>query len=234
VEESLRAHFPTARIARMDSDTMKGRDAYEKVLSAFRARELDLLLGTQMIAKGLDFPEVTVVGVLNADVSLRIPDFRAAERTFQLVAQVAGRAGRASKPGRVVVQTTMPDHAAVILAAQHDFEKFATRELAERKVLRWPPWSRILRVVVLAKGEKTAEALALEAKTAVEAGAPGAKVLGPAPTFLEQLKGKHRFHILVLAPDPRVLAAAVSAVRPLCRHTPGKELFMDVDPMSTA
>jgi primosomal protein N' (replication factor Y) len=187
-----------------------------------------------MIAKGLDFPEVTVVGVLNADVALRIPDFRAAERTFQLLAQVAGRAGRAAKAGRVVVQTTMPDHPSVILASRHDYEAFATRELAERKELRWPPWSRILRVVVLAQGEKAAESLALEAKAAVEAGAPGAKVLGPAPTFLEQLKGKHRFHLLVLAPDPRVLSAAVTAVRPLCRHTPGKEVFMDVDPMSTA
>jgi primosomal protein N' (replication factor Y) len=234
VEESLRAHFPAARIARMDSDTMKGREAYEKVLAAFRARELDLLLGTQMIAKGLDFPEVTVVGVLNADVALRIPDFRAAERTFQLLAQVAGRAGRAAKAGRVVVQTTMPDHPSVIRAASHDFEGFATKELADRKVLRWPPYSRILRVVVLARGEKAAEGLAREAKEAVEAAAPGAKVLGPAPTFLEQLRGKHRFHILVLAPDPRVLAAAVAAVRPLCRHTKGKEVFMDVDPMSTA
>jgi primosomal protein N' (replication factor Y) len=234
VEESLRAHYPQARIARMDSDTMKGREAYERVLSAFRAREIDLLLGTQMIAKGLDFPDVTVVGVLNADVALHIPDFRSAERTFQLLAQVAGRAGRAEKVGRVVVQTTMPDHPAVLRAAEHDFEGFAGAELKERKALRWPPWSRVLRVVTLAGRRETAEALALEAKTSVAAAAPGAKVLGPAPTFLEQFRGKHRFHILALAPDPRSLAAAVAAVKPLCRRTRDREVWLDVDPQGTA
>jgi primosomal protein N' (replication factor Y) len=234
VEESVRAHFPRARIARMDSDTMKGREAYEKVLSAFRAREIDLLLGTQMIAKGLDFPDVTVVGVLNADVALRIPDFRAAERTFQLLAQVAGRAGRAEKPGRVVVQTAMPDHPSVLRAVDHDFEGFAAAELRERKRLGWPPYSRILRVVALASKAAVAEGLAAEAKAAVEAAAPGTRVLGPAPTFLEQFKGKHRFHVLALAPDPRALAAAVAAAKPLCRRSRDREVWIDVDPLGTA
>jgi primosomal protein N' (replication factor Y) len=234
VEEALRAHFPAARIARMDSDTMKGREAYEKVLSAFRARELDLLLGTQMIAKGLDFPEVTVVGVLNADVALRIPDFRAAERTFQLLAQVAGRAGRAAKAGRVVVQTTMPDHPAVLRAAAHDFEGFAAVEMEQRRELGWPPRSRALRVIAQAARKEVAKALAAEAAGAAAGAAPGARILGPAPAFLEQIRGKHRYHVLVLAPDVRSLAAAVAADRPFCRRSRGKEAILDVDPAATA
>ena len=234
VEESLRAHFPGARIERMDSDTMKGREAYDRVLGAFRAREIDLLIGTQMIAKGLDFPEVTVVGVLNADIALHYPDFRAAERTFQLLAQVAGRAGRAGKPGRVVVQTTVPDHPAVVRAAVHDFEGFAEAELKERKDLDWPPFSRMLRVVALAARKETAEALAAGAAAAVRAASPEAKLLGPAPTFLEQIRGKSRFHVLALAPDARSLAAAVAAVKPLCRRARDREVTLDVDPQGTA
>ncbi len=236
VEEAIRAHFPRARIARMDSDTMKGRAAYERVLDSFRAREIDLLLGTQMIAKGLDFPAVTVVGVLNADGSLRIPDFRAAERTFQLLAQVAGRAGRAHRPGRVVVQTTKPDHPAVLRAADHDFEGFAEGELLLRRTpeVQWPPWTRVLRVVALATREDEAERLAKEAKAAIQAATGKAQVLGPAPTFLEQFKGKRRYHLLALAPDPRTLAAAVAAARPLCHRTRRHEVWMDVDPVATA
>jgi primosomal protein N' (replication factor Y) len=234
VEEAIRAHFPTARIARMDSDTMKGREAYERVLAAFKAREVDLLLGTQMIAKGLDFPDVTVVGVLNADIALRYPDFRAAERTFQLLAQVAGRAGRADKPGRVVVQTTVPEHPAVLRAAAHDFEGFAAAELPERKRHGFPPYTRLLRVLALAPRAAEAEALALRAKETMEAAAPGVDFLGPAPTFLEQIRGRSRFHVLARAPDARSLARAVAAVRPLCRRDRRREVTLDVDPVGVA
>jgi primosomal protein N' (replication factor Y) len=234
VEESLRLHLPSARIARMDSDSMKGREAYEKVLAAFRRKEIDLLVGTQMIAKGLDFPEVTVVGVLNADIALRYPDFRSAERTFQLVAQVAGRAGRSEKPGRVVVQTSVPDHPAVRFAAEHDYDAFARREMEERRRHRFPPSTRLLRVVVLARTAREAERLAGEVKAAVEAAAPGADCLGPAPTFLEQVKGRSRFHVLVRAPDPRALARAVAAARPFARRSRHHEVFLDVDPVGTA
>ena len=234
VEESLRLHFPRARVARMDSDTMKGREAYEQVLAAFRRKEIDLLIGTQMIAKGLDFPDVTVAGVLNADIALRHPDFRAAERTFQLLAQVAGRAGRAGKSGRVVVQTTVPDHPAVRLAALHDYEAFAAREMAERRAHRFPPATRILRVVTLARADRDAEDLALEARGAVEAAGAGLDCLGPAPTFLAQVKGRSRWHLLVRAADPRALAHAVAAVRPLARRSRTSELHLDVDPVATA
>src|SRR5204862_2677230 len=123
--------FPAVRLARMDSDSMHDRESYERVLGAFGRGELDLLLGTQMIAKGLHFPGVTVVGVVSADQGLQVPDFRAAERTFQLVAQVAGRAGRAGNAGRVVVQTHEPRHPALAAAADHDYDRFAAGELAE-------------------------------------------------------------------------------------------------------
>jgi primosomal protein N' (replication factor Y) len=218
----------------MDSDTMKGREAYDRVLAAFRAKEFNLLIGTQMIAKGLDFPDVTVVGVLNADIALHYPDFRAAERTFQLLAQVAGRAGRAGKIGRVVVQTSVPEHPAILRAAQHDFEGFAAAEMKERKALGYPPYARILRVVTLAVKPAVAREMAAEAKAAIEAAARGVRILGPAPTFLEMIKGRSRFHLLALAPDARALAASVAAVRPLARKTRDRELLLDVDPLGTA
>ncbi len=234
VEEAIRTHFPGARIARMDSDTMKGREAYDRVLSSFRAREIDLLVGTQMIAKGLDFPEVTVVGVLNADIALHVPDFRAAERTFQLLAQVAGRAGRASRPGRVVVQTTVPDHPSVVLAAAHDFAGFAALEEAERRRDGWPPFSRVVRVLASAPGKEKARALAEEAAAAMLGAAPGVRVLGPAPAFLQQVKGKDRWHALAKVPDARAMGRVVAALRPLCRRTGDREVILDVDPVGTA
>ncbi len=234
VEEAMRAHFPGVRIARMDSDTMKGREAYERVLGAFRRREIDLLVGTQMIAKGLDFPFVTVVGVLDADVALTIPDFRSAERTFQLLAQVAGRAGRAETPGRVVVQTTLPGHPAVVAAARHDFEGFAEGEMAERRAMGYPPFGRIARLLAAATKAAVAESLAREAAAAVAAAGAGLALLGPSPAFLEQVKGRARWHLLVKAPDAKALARAVAALRPLCRRSRDREVTLDVDPLGTA
>ncbi|MHC4922839.1 MAG: replication restart helicase PriA, partial [Planctomycetota bacterium] len=155
-------------------------------------------------------------------------------RTFQLLAQVAGRAGRAEKPGRVVVQTTMPDHPAVLRAAKHDFEGFAAPELDERRALGYPPFGRMLRVVASAPGEKAARDLAGTAADALRRHVPEAMVLGPAPAFLEQLRGKNRWHLLAKAPDARVLARAVAALRPLCRRTKDRDMVMDVEPMHTA
>ena len=234
VEEAVAAHFPGARIARMDSDTMKGREAYDRVLGAFREREIDILIGTQMIAKGLDFPDVTVVGVLNADIALHVPDFRAAERTFQLLAQVSGRAGRSDKPGRVVVQTTVPDHPSVVLAASHDYEGFAELELAERRRDGWPPLSRVIRVLASAAGTEKSRGLAEEAAAAARGACPGASVLGPAPAFLQQVRGRERWHVLVKIPDARSMARVVAALRPLCRKSRDREVLLDVDPVGTA
>ncbi len=153
LEEEVRRKFELARVARMDSDTMRGRTAHADVLAAVRDRTVDILIGTQMIAKGLDFPNVTLVGVINADVSLNLPDFRAAERTFQLISQVAGRAGRGPKGGRILVQTFNPEHFAVQCAAAHDYETFAAAELTHRKEFLYPPFTRLARIVIRGENE---------------------------------------------------------------------------------
>ena len=157
VESAVRQLFPEAIIARMDGDTMAERGAHERVLSAFRKQQIDVLIGTQMIAKGLDFPDVTLVGVISADTGLFLPDFRAAERTFQLLYQVAGRAGRGEKPGTVVFQTLCPDNYAVAAAAAIDYEAFVQRELAFRRATRYPPYARLIRVLFEARRLAEAE-----------------------------------------------------------------------------
>jgi primosomal protein N' (replication factor Y) len=148
VERVTAETFPEARIARMDVDTTSGKWAHQQILDRVERGEVDILLGTQMIAKGLDFPRVTRVGVVNADVGLHLPDFRASERTFQLLAQVAGRAGRGTLGGEVVVQTALPDHYAIRAAVTHDYEAFAARELEERRPVRYPPWVRLTNAVL--------------------------------------------------------------------------------------
>lgn len=154
VQEAVQALLPGARLARMDLDTTGGKDGHEKILSAFGRREADVLIGTQMIAKGLDFPDVTLVGVVAADMSLNIPDYRAAERTFQLLTQVAGRAGRAQDPGRVIIQTCEPDHYAIQLAAKQDYRAFYRKENTLRRRALYPPYTRLARLLVTGKDEE--------------------------------------------------------------------------------
>ena len=148
LEAEVRARFPNVMALRMDTDTMQAHGSHERALSAFRAGKVRILLGTQMIAKGLDFPNVTLVGVINADTALHLPDFRAAERTFHLVTQVAGRTGRGPKGGRVLVQTFSPDHPAIQAAVRHDYAAFAAGELPIRQMLRYPPFASMIRLVV--------------------------------------------------------------------------------------
>ena len=148
LEAEVRARFPNVMALRMDTDTMQAHGSHERALSAFRAGKVRILLGTQMIAKGLDFPNVTLVGVINADTALHLPDFRAAERTFHLVTQVAGRTGRGPKGGRVLVQTFSPDHPAIQAAVRHDYAAFAAGELPMRQMLRYPPFASMIRLVV--------------------------------------------------------------------------------------
>ena len=200
LEEQVRATFPGLRVARMDTDTMRERGAHERTLDAFRAREIDLLVGTQMIAKGLDFPDVMLVGVVNADAALHLADFRAAERTCQLVTQVAGRSGRGPAGGRVVVQTSTPDHPAIRSAARHDYESFVRHELPARRALGYPPYGSVVRIVVRSPREEAAEAwagtLAAALRRTVEAErAEGVRVLGPAPAPIARLRDHHRFHL---------------------------------------
>ena len=238
VEEVMRGLFPDARVRRMDSDTMHSREDYETILDAFGKGEIDVLVGTQMIAKGLDFPGVTLVGVMSADSTLHLPDFRAAERTFQLLSQVSGRAGRGKKPGRILVQTMTPEHPAVSAATRHDFEGFARTEVILRRELDYPPSGRLLRVIVEDKDEQRVKSTAQRIATVLEAvlrDIPGGKsiqVLGPAPAPIALLRGRHRHHLLVKAPlretgFSRVRAALVELAAEHARP----RVTIDVDPV---
>jgi primosomal protein N' (replication factor Y) len=235
VEAMLRKSWPSARVARMDSDTMRRREDYEETLSAFERREIDLLVGTQMIAKGLDFPRVTLVGIVAADLGLHLPDFRASERTFQLIAQVAGRAGRSTRPGRIVVQTSAPEHPAIRHGAAARYEAFAAEELVSRRELGYPPYGRLVRVVLEDEEEPRvqAAATALAADLRAQPFAIRLQALGPAPAPVALLRGRHRRHLLLKTPledDLVRLAATWLAERAAAESR--VQIKVDVDPMS--
>jgi primosomal protein N' (replication factor Y) len=238
VEAAARQVFPKARTLRMDSDTMRRRSDYEDALAAFGRGEVDVLVGTQMIAKGLDFPNVTLVGIVSADSSLVLPDFRAAERTFQLVAQVAGRAGRGTRPGRIVVQTSAPEHSAIRCAARHDYDAFAAEEEELRAELGYPPHGRLLRVVFDDTDEQrvVAEAETCAALLAEAFGDGPAMVLGPAPAPVALLRGRHRHHLLVKAPPDGAGEEAFATAREMlalrAETTNRPRMAVDVDPAS--
>src|SRR5437867_179742 len=188
----------------MDSDTMARPGSHQRVLDAFREGRIQILLGTQMIAKGLDFPNVTLVGVVNADTGLHVPDFRAAERTFQLLAQVAGRTGRGPRGGKVLVQTFTPEHPCIALAAAHDFVTFAERELGFRRAHNYPPYQRLARLIVRSRKQPAAEEFAKEMAASFQhalrklANQKGAgvdlRLLGPAEAPVFRLKNYFRYH----------------------------------------
>lgn len=232
LEEVVHAIHPGARVARMDTDSMHDRSSYERVLGAFGRGEVDVLVGTQMIAKGLHFPGVVLVGVVSADLSLQVPDFRAAERTFQLVAQVAGRAGRADDPGRVVVQTLQPRHPAIVRAAAHDYDGFAAAELAERRRFRWPPATRLVRALVTSRDAAAARSRAEEVAAAATAALPpgAGDVLGPTPCPVAKLRDRWRFHAVVRAADRAVQHAVSLRLQRFSHRAGGTELTLDVDP----
>lgn len=197
VEEELRRLFPHLRSLRMDVDTTRRKGSHAAILESFARGEADVLIGTQMIAKGLDIERVTLVGVISADTSLNLPDFRAAERTFQLVTQVAGRAGRGGKPGRVLVQTYTPDHYSIQAAKEHDYRRFFETEIQFRRALNYPPFSSLIHLVI--SGQKAAEveqAIGEMGEALRSAGIPG-EILGPSPAPLPRLKGRYRHHLVI-------------------------------------
>ncbi len=213
VEEELAKLHPGVRILRWDRDAAARKGAHEEIMRAFSAHEADVLVGTQMIAKGLDLPLVTLVGIVSADTSLFLPDFRAAERTFQLMTQVAGRAGRSALGGRVIMQTYAPDHYAIQAAARHDYEGFYRQEMEYRRKMGYPPFRRLARLLYLGAERACREATAAM-KTAltrevVRRKLMDVRIIGPAPAFFSRLRGKHRWQILVLAPDPVALLRGV-------------------------
>ena len=210
VERVLGERFPAARIARMDVDTTSGKWAHAEILDRVGRGEVDILLGTQMIAKGLDFSNVTLVGVIDADVGINLPDFRASERTFQLVAQVAGRAGRGPKGGEVVVQTRVPRHHALTAAVTHDYESFAAEEMASRRSPAYPPTVRLANIVISATREDAAAGAATAAGEwlvrALARFPPGViEFIGPAPCAIDRIKDRWRWHLVLRAWKPSVL-----------------------------
>ena len=211
--------FPGYVVRRMDSDTMKRPGSHAQLLDAFRNGLIHILLGTQMIAKGLDFPNVTLVGVVNADVGLHFPDFRSAERTFQLLSQVAGRTGRGPRGGRVIIQTLTPDHPSIALAATHDYDAFVTSEMAHRKAHRYPPYERMARIIVRSKNQLMAEAFAntmAGAFAGILDTTPEVRLLGPAEAPVFRLKGYYRFHFQVHSPMPPCCTRCCARSRPPC------------------
>jgi primosomal protein N' (replication factor Y) len=219
----------------MDSDSMQKPGSHEQALQRFRNGEIDILLGTQMIAKGLDFPNVTLVGVVNADTSLHFPDFRAAERTFQLVTQVAGRTGRGEKGGIVVVQTFSPEHPAVQAAVRHDYAAFARGELPVRREFGYPPASAMLRIIIRGSRETVtehfAEALADRLNRCIQSRRAAVRLLGPAPAPIARLHGKSRFHILLQGQDRDQMRAAVRQATTKLKAPDDVQWVADVDPM---
>jgi primosomal protein N' (replication factor Y) len=204
VERIIAERFPDARVARMDVDTTSGKWAHATILDRVGRGEVDILLGTQMIAKGLDFPNVTLVGVVDADVGINLPDFRASERCFQLLSQVAGRAGRGPKGGRVLIQTRLPMHHAVRCAVTHDYHAFVDEELKGRLHPPYPPTVRLANVVVSGTEEEATARLATRVagwlhRLTTRASVRGVTVIGPAPCPVERVKQRWRWHVLIKA-----------------------------------
>lgn len=234
IEEHIAQIFPQARVARMDSDTMHGRKSYERLLEKFRNGQIDILVGTQMIAKGLDFPNVTLVGVISADTALGVPDFRGAERTFQLVAQVAGRSGRGARGGRVVVQSFHPRHYAISAAARHDYDTFALHELALRKEFNYAPYVRLVRIIVAGRHRKSVIRKSNEIADFLNKLSEEMKieVLGPAPAPLAYAAGLQRYHMLVKCPDSRTVRETLASADVVLKSTRALKVIVDVDPVS--
>lgn len=234
LEQEVAALFDVP-ILRMDTDTMRKPGSHEKALAKFRAGEIKILLGTQMIAKGLDFPNVTLVGVINADTALHLPDFRASERTFGLITQVAGRTGRGEKGGRVLVQTFNPDNKTVIAATRHDYVGFADLELPVREEFAYPPFGFMARLVVRSPQQSRAEQFADHVAECIERSATDletpVEVLGPSVAPAEKLRGQYRFHMMVSTTSDNVLPAVMHRARKLIKPMDDVQWMVDIDPL---
>ncbi len=235
LEDILHSAFPRARIGRMDRDTVHGHDDFERMLSEFQSGDIDLLIGTQMIAKGHDVHGVTLVGVVGADTALGLPDFRAAERTFQLLTQVAGRAGRGDMPGKVILQTHFPDHYAVQFAAHHDYQGFAEKELRFRGWMHYPPFDSLANIVVRSdKQEEAYRYAGVLGRWFEQVRHEGVRVMGPAPAPIMRLKKDYRFHFVLKASSRERLNFVLRAMLATAQQQkiPRTSIIVDVDAMS--
>jgi len=235
IESEVARLFPHARLARMDADTTQKKESHELILERFREQKIDILIGTQMIAKGFDFPHVTLVGVVLADIGLRLPDFRSAERTFQLLTQFAGRAGRGTKPGRVMIQTWMPEHPSIRFAKDHDFLSFYHHEKKCREEFHYPPFRSLANIIIRSGDEKKAYIFARELRDTLKKefqDIPGIEFVGPAPLPFYKLRGHFRWHVMLKIPKeleigPRLYARLLGLKKPS-----GVAFQLDVDPLS--
>jgi primosomal protein N' (replication factor Y) len=227
VEQALVEMFPRARVVRWDSDTADSQEAHEAILQRFIERRADVIVGTQMVAKGLDLPLVTLVGVVSADIGLALPDFRANERTFQVLTQVAGRAGRGLLGGRVILQTYQPEHYAITTAARHDYAAFYQREIAERRDIGYPPFRRLVRILFRFPNETQAQheaerCAALLRRHLETLNMTGTELIGPAPCFFTRENNIFRWHVLLRGPDPTAALEGIDVP---------KGWYVDVDPV---
>lgn len=232
VETELKKMIAGARIVRMDSDTMKKRGAHDKVLHNFKHHKIDIIVGTQMIAKGLDFPKVTQVGVISADANLNLPDFRSGERTFNLITQVAGRAGRGDLGGGVIVQTFTPEHYAIKLAAKHDYNAFYFKEIESRRQLSFPPFVNLVKVTLRSKKEENVIKSVDRLAKLLYKKIPDLDILGPAPSPMAKLRGYYRWNILIKAKDRVSIVKKLRKALKGFRKGSGVFMAVDVDPMS--
>jgi len=246
VESEVARRWPQARILRLDADTVQKKGSHEEILKAFRAQEADILIGTQMIAKGFDFPHVTLVGVVLADVGLMLPDFRSSERTFQLLTQVAGRAGRGEKIGRVIVQTYSPEHASIRFAQKHDFAAFYKFEMPARADYRYPPYVRLVNVMIRGRDEQKAYQHAREIRTFLherlkvtqeqtppkDSASKVIEIIGPAPLPFFKLRGHYRWHVMIKVPDTAVIDPSVFREVLRLKKPSAVLSAVDIDPVS--
>jgi primosomal protein N' (replication factor Y) len=236
VEEELARKFPDLKFARVDSDSMHGIKDYEATLNRFAKGEIQVMLGTQMIAKGLDYPNVTLVGVISGDTALSLPDFRSSERTFQLITQVAGRAGRGDAAGRVVLQTFLPDDPSIQFAIKQDFLSFADAELKHRRETRLPPFARMVRIILRDEDQeklhKTSEELAAAVNEAVGQLAEEVRVKGPMPCAISRIAGYFRNQIVLTAGRSKPLQQLLARLREGGALSKTDRIAVDVDPVS--
>ncbi|HEV2234096.1 MAG TPA: primosomal protein N' [Terriglobia bacterium] len=237
LEDKFAELFPGARVARLDRDVARRRGQFIKTLSEFRERKIDILVGTQLIAKGHDFPGVTLVGVVSVDAGLRLPDFRAAERTFQLLTQAAGRAGRGEAPGRVLVQTFYPEHYAVRLAAEQNYEMFFTREMRFRRLMHYPPWTALANIIAQDTKLDRAAQVARQIErffNASEKESKALKILGPSPAPLARVEGRFRIQFLVKAGSRARLNDVLRRLADHCDQlgVPPRAVMIDMDPVN--
>lgn len=241
IEEQLCRRFPGARVLRMDADTTRKKDSYEKILTEFAEQDADILVGTQMIVKGHDFPGVTLVGILAADLSLNDSDYRCAERTFQLLTQAAGRAGRGERPGEVVIQTYRPEHYSIVRASAQDYEAFYEEEMAYRELAGYPPAAHMLAILIMAKQERTGAEAAENIARCLEERNCGTEcgeklaVIGPARASIGKINDIYRFVIYCKQESYRALIEAKDRVEELLARDPNREqelnVQFDFDPM---